>query len=302
MRNVLAALLMQARRTLLISVGTGVRIAALFGWMWLLAGSIGGAPLGAAALGLCIAVESVLLGVLAWPFYCLLPATGERVAGLREIWRFAWPLMVNQLAENGVIVVVNFFLGRLAQPDLALAAFGVVRGLALLLLSPLRNLAQTAQTLCRHREDLRAMLRFTLLGAGVGTVVIAVLFLTPLRGWVLGTVMGLQGPLAAYAATGTLVLVAMPLAWSYAAAFRGLLAGARHTRAMATSGLVRLAIAGAVSSLCLLLPTLNGALIGTVAMTASFAAEAVLLGAALRPRVRAGLAFAPAAPSTGRGS
>ena len=40
-----------------------------------------------------------------------------------------------------------FFLGRLENPDLALAGFGVVYGLVRVVLAPIRNLTQTAQAL-----------------------------------------------------------------------------------------------------------------------------------------------------------
>ena len=69
-------------------------------------------------------------------------------------------LMITQITENGVSFVINFFLGRLANPDLALAAFGVVNALKSLVASPLRNMAQTAQALVHNRHDMHVMLRF----------------------------------------------------------------------------------------------------------------------------------------------
>ena len=56
-------------------------------------------------------------------------SVGEQTS-YRHMWGFSWPLMVTQITENGVSFVINFFLGRLAHPDLALAAFGVVNGLS----------------------------------------------------------------------------------------------------------------------------------------------------------------------------
>ena len=50
-------------------------------------------------------------------------------------------------AELGSIFVINLFLGRLRTAELAIAAFGVAHGLVSLLMAPVRNLAQSAQTL-----------------------------------------------------------------------------------------------------------------------------------------------------------
>ncbi len=105
-------------------------------------------------------------------YYAELPAEGGEQASYRQMWTFSWPLMVTQVTENGVSFVINFFLGRLANPDLALAAFGVVNALKSLVASPLRNMAQTAQALVHSRHDMHVMLRFahrvTLVYVGAG--------------------------------------------------------------------------------------------------------------------------------------
>ena len=81
----------------------------------------------------------------------------------------------------GVILAINLFLGRLNDAEIAIAAFGVIHGLASFLMAPMRNLAQTAQTLVAQRADVRVILIFT--GQLVaGFIVLAlVLFQTPLK-------------------------------------------------------------------------------------------------------------------------
>src|SRR5690606_7859913 len=147
-------------------------------------------------------------------------------------WRFAWPLIVNSSAEMGVIFVINLFLGRLQRAELAIAAFGVVHGLVSLLMAPMRNLTQTAQTLVARREDVRTIVVFTgQLVAGF-TLLALVLFHTPLRDRILRGIMGLTPELAAYAEPALTIAFVMAVFWAATALFRGLLAKARTTRSL----------------------------------------------------------------------
>ena len=81
---------------------------------------------------------------------------------------------------------------------------------------------------------------------------------------------------------GILLFAPMPLAWSAAALFRGLPTGARRTRALAGTGVVRLAAIAAVAGLTVIWPEAKGALVGLLALGAAFGSEALLLALALR--------------------
>lgn len=305
-RNTAAGLLMVFRQTLLISYTTGLRLAALVLLLLGLGPLLGGASLGAAALVGCIGVEATLVLLVARPFNRALPRSRGPLPAYGEIWRFAWPLIANAMLENGLVVLINVFVGRLAQADLALAAFGVARGLLMLMMSPLRNLAQTAQALTRTREDLRRVTRFAWLAIGSFAGLIALLFYTPLRGVVLDQVMGLAPAMQAAVEPAVLLFLLTPPLWALGSLYRGLLAGARQTGVLAFTGAVRLAAVGAVSSLCLAFPQANGAVVGVAALSAAFACEAALLGRSLRGHLRRGQAFpehggAPGEPAPAAG-
>ena len=62
-------------------------------------------------------------------------------------------------AENRIARAYDSLDGLLADPDLALAAFNIVYGLVSLLMSPMRNLLQTAQTLARTVADAALMMQ-----------------------------------------------------------------------------------------------------------------------------------------------
>ncbi len=278
------ALLMVNRRTIWITMATLLRLLSLGVSLAIYPYLMPGAAVGAAALATCMAVEAAFAWWAARGFFRALPQEAEPLPRYGELWRFSWPLMLAQVMEMGIATVINIFLGRLANPDLALASFGVVHGLAGLMLSPMRNLVQTAQTLARTRADVRVLVRFTTWLVVIFTVAIGGLFFSPARGWVLRDVMGLGNELAAYSEPAVLIMFLIAGVWGYAALFRGLLASARRTTAVALSSVFRVGVVMLVGSATLVVAGLNGAVIGIVAWAATFAAEAIVLGGRLLSR------------------
>lgn len=285
-RSISYALIMQQRRTHLITFGTLIRLISLAGYLAVLPKYFSGASVGAAALLLCILTETVLAVVVAWRFYIDLPRESDS-ASHGDMWRFAWPLMLVQGSENGVGFTINFFLGRLVNPTLSLAAFGVLDGLWRVMLAPLRNLAQTAQTLVRSRQDRRVMIFFALQVIAGFTALSSVFFIGPMRHWVLRVVMGLTGELSDALAPALLLFVLLAFTLGTSALFRGLLLATRATGQIAKSAGVRLVLVICIGSLGLVYPGMNGAVLGVLAMIGGFAAEMTVLGIRLRHPVDA---------------
>lgn len=277
-RNIFTALCMMKRRTMPISHATMLRLGSQALMLLVLPFWFEGAVAGALSLVGCMTVEALYLYWVSRPFYAELPARGGEQASYRQMWRFSWPLMVTTMTENGVNFVINFFLGRLANPDLALAAFGVVNALKSLVASPLRNLMQTAQALVHSRHDMRVMVAFTKRLTLVYAVLVGILFYTPLRDVILGNVMGLPAKLRDYAIPGVQMVLFVVIVWGASSLFRGLLAAMRRTQIIAGTALVRFLMVIAVGSTTLFAPNLNGAAVGVAAIGAAFLAEAVILG------------------------
>jgi progressive ankylosis protein len=280
-RNLATALCMMQRRTMLLSHATMVRLGSQALLLMLLPFWLEGAVAGAASLVGCMSVEAVYMYWVSRQFYAALPASGGEQATRRQMWKFSWPLMITQITENGVSFVINFFLGRLANPDLALAAFGVVNALKSLVASPLRNLAQTAQALVHSRADMQVILRFAHRLTLVYALIVAILFYTPLREVVLNGIMGLPEKLSRYATPGVYLILLVVIVWGYSSLFRGLLSAMRKTQVIAGSALIRLLVVVAVGSVTLVEPNLNGAAVGVAAIGAAFLAEVLILGSRL---------------------
>ena len=277
-RNLATALCMLRRRTILISHATMIRLGSQALMLLVLPFWLEGAVAGAASLVGCMSVEALYMYWVSRPFYAELPRDGGEHAPYRHMWTFSWPLMITQITENGVTFVINFFLGRLANPDLALAAFGVVNALKSLVASPLRNMAQTAQALVHSRGDMSVLLRFANRVTLVYVLLVGLLFYTPMREVILGGVMGLTESLRNYARPGVQMMLVVVVFWGYASLLRGLLSAMRQTRAIGGSAVIRLLVVTAVGSVTLIAPNLNGAAVGVAAVGAAFVAETLILG------------------------
>lgn len=201
-RGLFQGLVMQARRTGLVSFATLVRVAALFGGLALGAPWFSGAVLGAVGLVSCILVETLLMAWFAWRVRIRHPG-GEAERGVLEIFRFAFPLAYSSFLQQTIPLLINAIISRLPDGALALASFGVIRGFIFLLGGPMRNLQQAYQTLVKNLADYLQLVRFfRWVGSSLAALTLLVAF--PLSQPVLGALMGLDAATRSY--------IALPLA------------------------------------------------------------------------------------------
>ena len=277
-RSLAYALFMVNRRTILVTLGTAVRLSGLAGLLVVLPYVLSGAAIGGAALVGCITIEAIVVWTIARHYYHQLPDASGPPPGYGELWRFSWPIMLVNAAENGVGFSINFFLGRLLRPELAVASFGVLDGLMRLLLSPLRVLTQTSQTLTRTRADLRVMLRFMVHLLVFFCALMLLFFLPPVRILVLEDIIGIPPHMSTYVAPALLLSFLLAIAIGSSATFRGLVISTKRTGFVAASGAARLLAIIAVGALGMLVADANGAVIGMCALIAGFGTEALVLG------------------------
>ena len=110
------------------------------------------------------------------------------------------------------------------------------------------------------------------------SVLVLVLFITPARWWVLYTVMGLSTEMAEYIVMPLALSFLVAVFWGYSSLLRGLLTALRRTGELAYTAALRLAVVIAVGSLTLIMPDINGALVGVLAFAGASAAECAALG------------------------
>lgn len=285
-RNLCYAMAMNKRRTILITYATAVRLVSLIGFLFVFSIWFDGAVVGAMATVAGMTVEATFMVVATRSYFLNLKKTADQPAGVKEFWSFSWPLMVMQITENGVMFVLNFFLGQLKNPDLAIASFGIVYGLVRIILAGPRNLVQTSQSLVHSLQDLRAMFQFTFGLILFYCGLIFVLFYTPLNEWILGVVMGLTAELSGYCKNAVKLIFLIAIFWGTTATLRGTLSSMRKTLVIAVSAGVRLVVFAGIGFFGFIYPDLNGAVLGVFAFAGAFAAETVLLGGYLWHQIR----------------
>ncbi len=277
LRSVMYALMMRARKTLLITYGTILRLGSLVLAIWAVSQFIEGAVVGAWALILCIACETTYAVVAGWPLYRRLPEDDGKLAPYREIWSFSWPIMIMHATEHGVNFVMSLFLARLPRPEVAVAVFSVIDSVAKVLLSPLRNLTVTVQSLLNHKRDIQVLTVFCVQVTAVFGVLMSMFFFPSLNDFTLVEVMGLSRELTNYAGVALGICVGLALSMGAAASARGLLIACRATKVLAISSAARLAAVVAVGAIAVQLGFNNGAVMGITALIAAFATESAVL-------------------------
>jgi len=274
------------RRTILITYATVVRLVAIVVCLLIFPFWLEGVAIGATAFVACMVAEAIYMIILTYPYYWKLPRNSGRPVTYGDMWCFSWPLMTAHIAENGVTLIINLFLGKLSKPDLAIAAYGVVNALVKVILSPLKSLVQTMQTLMRSHKDLPVLLKFSA-GMQLFFVILTFgLFYTPLRVFILEGMMGLTLELRQYAVPGLKLSFILAVFWGFSAAFRGMLSALRATHAIAATAGIRLIVITIVGSMTLFFPNLNGTVAGILAMACAFIVESLILGWRLYVQLR----------------
>ena len=277
-RSIAYALLMLNRRTTLVTLGTLIRLFGLFAILFVLQGQTTGATVGMIALTGCIAIESVYATLAALKYYLQLPSKKGVLPRYRELWRFGWPVIIMQTAESGIAFTISFFLGRLPQPELAIAAFGVLDAMIRVLLGPLRNLTQAVQTLTKNAADTKVIGTFTIHLGIIFSVIMLMFHIDIVRNYVLKTIMGLSSSLASYVTPALLLTPILALSMTTAAFTRGQLLASRKTTAIALASVIRIVSVCLVGVGALVFYNANGAVVGILALITAFSSETIILG------------------------
>jgi Na+-driven multidrug efflux pump len=181
---------------------------------------------------------------------------------------------------------INIGLGRTADPELALAAYGVAFSLALLVEAPIIMLLDASVARSTNHAAFALVRRFT---AGLSLVVTAlglIVSLTPLYGLIVEGLMNIPADVAVRARPTLQILSFWPMPIAWRRAHQGVLIRAGRTGIITVATGVRLlTLAGALYAGLLVLPD-RGAIVAGLAMDISVTVEAILITLATRPVLR----------------
>ena len=177
--------------------------------------------------------------------------------------------------------LVNLFVSRGPDGAQALAVLTVVYGLGNLPYGWLNDIRSLPAAFEQEPGGLRHIRRFALAcGLGVFALMI-VLYWTPVRGFILGTLVGVDAGLAALAAAPLMVFSFFPLAVMNRAYLHGVGLVQHRTRALAPSGPARIAAIG-VALLAFSLTGVAGATRGVASLLFGFIVETITVWVGVR--------------------
>ncbi len=227
LRSLSQGLLIKARKTGLVSMATGVRVVALFGYLSIGPTWFSGAQLGSFALVSCVITESLVITWLAWKTHSPFEK-GVEEKNIAQIIRYASPLAFSSFLQQTIPLLISSIVGRLSDGTLALAAFGLIQGFLFLLAGPMRNLQQAYLTLVKTEKDYRTLLNFSATIAGALGILL-VLTAGPLNQMVVGQILGADPELRLYLRLSLGACAIFPFFYGGTSLLRGWFAGADQT-------------------------------------------------------------------------
>lgn len=199
----------------------------------------GGAWLGAAAFTVGLVVETLV--VMASPTSELELEGGEGGAGDEKVARFSAPLMLNVLMWWATPLIVNVVLARTADPDRAIAAFGIVEAVGWFVAAPVGQLQHASIALVGCSEAYRRVRAWGGALALAMTGAILLLSLPGVRGPLLGGLLALESEpeLLALAGTALPMAAAYPLLYGVRQFHQGLFVGFDRTGVVGAGAVLR---------------------------------------------------------------
>lgn len=284
------ALLVRARRTDIVGAATAAAIAAsiLSVFFFLEADFVRADPLWLPIIALYarVVVELAILALAARRLVVPTLASGDRAPSARAILAFFWPLAFILSVQGASRPVINLFVARGPDAEGALAALTVVYALGLLPYSWLNELKNVWPPF--HAEDgARPILRRFAIACGlISFALMAAMFVTPLRPWILQDLIGVDAELAERCRVPLMVFSLVPIIVAIRSHLHGQAMVARRTRAIAPSAPTRLAT-HLIAMPLLGFTALAGATQALIALVVGFVSETIVVWWGLRVAERA---------------
>ena len=204
----------------------------------------------------------------------------NKTLSLHKIFRTWWPLAASWLIMTGEIPALAAVVARKAQPEVHLAAWGVVFPLALILASPIMMLLAASTTLSKDWASYTTLRRYMFVLAGALTIFHALMAFTPLFYVLVEDILAAPAAIVEPVRLGLRIM----LPWSFALAYRrfnyGVLIRFGHPGAVTVGSGVRLLCDALAGSVLYFMFDLPGIAVATGTIIAG------VLGEALYARLR----------------
>jgi hypothetical protein len=207
----------------------------------------------------------------------------------RRIFWFWVPLAAMWFMMAVEQPLIASFIARMPDPELNLAAYGVVFSIALIIEGPVIMLLAAGTALSRGASSYRRLLHFSHLLMGGLTAVHLLVGLTPLFNLILLRVIDVPVEVAAIGRGAFLVLTPWTAAVGYRRLWQGVLIRHDRTGVVPVTIAVRLAVTSVLMMIGYFLGRYSGIFIGAAALSGGVIAAAVAAYLFARPVVRRNL-------------
>ncbi len=274
----------------LVSIGTGIRLAAIFGLalVGLLWGRVSGAYVGAVALSVGVIISALASYLFARRTvlpdrFDLSPEDPlpEAARSWRALLDFYVPLALTSVIALAGQPLLNVGLSRAAAPLSSLAIWPVLMGLAFLIRSMCIAYQEVAIALLRDEHSYRVLRRFALMLATSTTALFLLIVFTPLADVWFRRVSGLPADLAELARLPAMLLAPAPGLTAWQSWQRSLLVLQNRTRVISQAVGVNVAVLALIMGVGIAFTSWPGAVVAATAYTAALALEDLYLWARL---------------------
>jgi hypothetical protein len=204
----------------------------------------------------------------------------------RRIFWFWIPLAAMWFMMAVEQPLIASFVARMADPELNLAAYGVVFSIALIIEAPVIMLLAAGTALSRGARSYRRLLRFSHVMIGALTALHVLIGFTPLFELIVLRGIGAPPEVAELGRSAFLVLIPWNAGVGYRRLWQGVLIRHDRTGVVPVTIAVRLAITAAILTIGYSLGGRSGVFVGALALTTGVIAAAVAAYLFARPVIR----------------
>ncbi|MCS7197464.1 MAG: hypothetical protein NZ930_02080 [Candidatus Bipolaricaulota bacterium] len=209
-------------------------------------------------------------------------ASGQVSLSLARIVRAWWPLAASWMLMGLELPAVSAVVARLPEPQINLAAYGIVFALSMIIESPIIMLLAASTALSRDWDSYLKVRRFMMQAGAFLTALHVVIAFTPLYYFVVVNLIGAPSQIIEPARWGLMLMTP----WTWSIAYRrfnqGVLIRFGHSETVGLGTVVRLSANLAVLGLGYLLK-MPGIVVAASAVAMGVMSEAFFVGLRVRP-------------------
>lgn len=211
------------------------------------------------------------------------PSPAQAPLSLARIVRAWWPLAASWMLMGLELPAVSAVVARLPEPQINLAAYGIVFAISMIIESPIIMLLAASTALSRDWDSYLKVRRFMMQAGALLTALHVVIAFTPLYYIVVVKLISAPAQIVEPARWGLMLMT--PWTWSiaYRRFHQGVLIRFGHSEVVGLGTVVRLSANLVVLSIGYLVGTVPGIMVAASAVAMGVMSEAFFVGLRVRP-------------------